>query len=169
MLTNQPAQPNPSCTPSQPGRGTLHDCEPEDEDLLAGSLWELDLYGDDERKPAVDVDLLDPLATAGVDVAAVRQAWMAAGSPSPYDGGAPFIERAVEAAVAGGYDAYDSDTRTWIYANPVACDHCQGPSAKELARALRNLLVAFGSHVAIDERQRHWLDEARLLVPAEAA
>lgn len=129
--------------------GKAHQCEPDgdgSENLLAGHLWEQDMYTDapDDPLPTV-ADLLDTLTAEGVNVAAIRARWEAEGKPSPWDGGAPFITEAAEAARLAGFDVYESDTRTWVYREPVECDSCEsGECTKRDAHAKVLEPLSFG-------------------------
>lgn len=108
-----------------PGRS--HECEPEEalEECLAGALWELEVLTEDEiTEWTIDRQMLNPLEEAGVDVSEVRREWEKAGKPSPWDGGAPYIGAAAEAARLAGFDIYDSDTRTWVFHEAVRCSTC---------------------------------------------
>jgi hypothetical protein len=101
-------------------QGCLHQCEPEDfnwdRDDWAGNLWEPDMY-DEGDYPSIG-DFLDSLVAINPslrdNIAGVKDSWLAAGSPLATED-ARSIDRAVEIALAGGHDVYDSDTRTWVF------------------------------------------------------
>jgi len=108
-----------------PGRN--HAVEPEEEDeLLAGALWERDVYAPHEALPDLETVLFGPLDQAGVPgISQARALWRAAGSPTPWDEGGRYIALATELARQAGFDVYDSDTRTWIYGHPIECGACE--------------------------------------------
>ena len=113
-------------TQRMPGRN--HEVEPEGEPaLLAGALWELDCYGENEAKPAMDRDLFDPLEEAGMPgIHEIKRRWQRLGQPDPWNAWGSLIDYATEAARLAGFDVYSSDTRTWVYASAIDCNTCGG-------------------------------------------
>lgn len=102
--------------------GRLHGCEPEnagDLAMLAGNVWSLDEQAGDTT--SVD-DFLQALHRNGVPTEDLRQTWRQRDHPTSAGHCLDLIQAAVARALQAGFDAYDSDSITWIFQSPAQCD-----------------------------------------------
>lgn len=102
--------------------GRLHGSEPEnagDLPMVAGNIWALDEQAGD--KTSVD-DFLQRLHQNGVPTQDLREEWRRRGRPTSSGHCLDLIQAAIARALLAGFDAYDSDSTTWIFQSPTTCD-----------------------------------------------
>lgn len=157
--------------------GKYHAGEPEgfdfDSDEWLGTLWE---HSDDDEARE---DFADMLTQARLDAqfsrlapAATRieAAWTAAGRPSPIVD-ATHLQALLRAALRASYDVYDSDTRSYIFAEPL---NCAEPGDAEAETECNETCVSFGITFAVlgtlnvTERQDDLLNLVRVASEAVA-
>lgn len=128
-----------------PSPGISHGCEPDDFDhglafegeSWSGCLWEADGSPEDPV-PTIGDFLESARATHGLVVEDLVAAWVAQGRRSVLDD-ARLVAACVRRALLAGHDVYDSDTRTFIFAQGErvdcrACPECRGKARGGILR-----------------------------------